>query len=87
MSVALYKLMQSTLRIEPEMCMGHSVGEYSALTAVSALSFEDAVYAVRKRGEAMQAALTSEGSAILHFNAESFLPSAPAILHMASASF
>ncbi|MCL4467584.1 MAG: ACP S-malonyltransferase [Deltaproteobacteria bacterium] len=57
MSVALYKLMQSTLRIEPEMCMGHSVGEYSALTAVSALSFEDAVYAVRKRGEAMQAAV------------------------------
>ena len=57
MSVALYKLMQSTLRIEPEMCMGHSVGEYSALTAVSALSFEDAVNAVRKRGEAMQAAV------------------------------
>ncbi len=57
MSVALYKLLQSTLRIEPEMCMGHSVGEYSALTAVSALSFEDAVYAVRKRGEAMQAAV------------------------------
>ncbi len=57
MSVALYKLMQSTLRIEPVMCMGHSVGEYSALTAVSALSFEDAVNAVRKRGEAMQAAV------------------------------
>ena len=57
MSVALYKLMQSTLRIEPEMCMGHSVGEYSALTAVSALSFEEAVNAVRKRVEAMQAAV------------------------------
>jgi [acyl-carrier-protein] S-malonyltransferase len=37
--------------------MGHSVGEYSALTAASAMDFEDAVYAVRKRGEAMQAAV------------------------------
>jgi [acyl-carrier-protein] S-malonyltransferase len=32
---------------------GHSLGEYSALAAVSSLSFEDGVRAVRKRGELM----------------------------------
>lgn len=57
MSVAVYHLVRSTINVEPVMCMGHSVGEYSALTAASALSFEDAVYAVRKRGEAMQSAV------------------------------
>ncbi len=57
MSVAVCKLIQSKIGIEPIMCMGHSVGEYSALTAASAIEFEDAVYAVRRRGEAMQAAV------------------------------
>ncbi len=57
MSVAIYKLIRSVSRIEPSMCMGHSVGEYSALAAASVVGFEDAVYAVRKRGEAMQAAV------------------------------
>lgn len=57
MSIAVYKLIVSLFKIEPSICMGHSVGEYSALTAASAISFEDAVYAVRKRGEAMQTAV------------------------------
>lgn len=57
MSVAISKLITSTYKIEPVLCMGHSVGEYSALTVSSAMDFEDAVYAVRKRGEAMQTAV------------------------------
>ncbi|MCM3587151.1 ACP S-malonyltransferase [Mesobacillus maritimus] len=36
---------------------GHSLGEYSALVAAGALSFEDGVYAVRKRGELMEKAV------------------------------
>lgn len=43
--------------IEPDYVAGHSLGEYSALVASSVLSFEDAVYAVRKRGEFMQEAV------------------------------
>jgi [acyl-carrier-protein] S-malonyltransferase len=39
-----------------ERVLGHSVGEYSALSAAGALSFEDAVKAVHYRGKFMQAA-------------------------------
>ena len=35
---------------------GHSLGEYSALTAAGALDFADAVRLVNERGDAMQAA-------------------------------
>jgi [acyl-carrier-protein] S-malonyltransferase len=40
--------------IEPTMAAGHSLGEYTALTATGSLSFEDGVNIVSIRGEAMQ---------------------------------
>ncbi|BCB03320.1 ACP S-malonyltransferase [Bacillus sp. KH172YL63] len=43
--------------IQPDYTAGHSLGEYSALVASGAIGFEDAVYAVRKRGEFMEAAV------------------------------
>lgn len=43
--------------IEANYVAGHSLGEYTALVAAGALSFEDAVYAVRKRGEFMEEAV------------------------------
>jgi [acyl-carrier-protein] S-malonyltransferase len=43
--------------INPDYTAGHSLGEYSALVASGAVSFEDAVYAVRKRGEFMEEAV------------------------------
>jgi [acyl-carrier-protein] S-malonyltransferase len=43
--------------IEADYTAGHSLGEYSALVASGALAFEDAVYAVRKRGEFMEEAV------------------------------
>ncbi|RLQ95776.1 ACP S-malonyltransferase [Falsibacillus albus] len=43
--------------IMADFAAGHSLGEYSALVAAGALSFEDGVYAVRKRGELMEEAV------------------------------
>jgi len=42
------------LGIEPTICAGHSLGEYSALIASGALGFEDGLHLVAERGEAMQ---------------------------------
>lgn len=44
------------LGIEPSFCAGHSLGEYTALTATGALSFEDGVRLVSERGAAMHEA-------------------------------
>ena len=51
-SVALFK----TLDTNPDMVAGHSLGEFSALVASGAVSFEDALRIVRRRGELMQQA-------------------------------
>ena len=40
-------------RLRPAMTAGHSLGEYSALVAAGALSFESALKLVQKRGELM----------------------------------
>jgi [acyl-carrier-protein] S-malonyltransferase len=40
-------------RIRPSMAAGHSLGEYSALVAAKALSFQSALKLVQKRGELM----------------------------------
>lgn len=46
----------------PEMVAGHSLGEFSALVASGALSFEDALVLVSKRAMAMQEACTLQPS-------------------------
>ncbi|MCO7174663.1 ACP S-malonyltransferase [Sporolactobacillus kofuensis] len=46
-----------TKGVHPDYVAGHSLGEYSALFAAGVLNFEDAVYAVRKRGLLMEAAV------------------------------
>ena len=43
--------------IRPERVAGHSLGEYSALVAAGALSLEDALRTVRRRGQYMQEAV------------------------------
>lgn len=59
--------------INADYVAGHSLGEYTALVAAGVLSFEDAVYAVKKRGEFMDEAVPSgQGAmaAILGMSAE-----------------
>ncbi|MEX0685597.1 MAG: ACP S-malonyltransferase [Balneolales bacterium] len=51
-SVALFE----SLKQKPDMAAGHSLGEFSALVASRAISFEQALTTVRKRGELMQKA-------------------------------
>jgi [acyl-carrier-protein] S-malonyltransferase len=46
----------------PDMVAGHSLGEYSALVACGALSFEDALRLVHKRAQAMQKACEMQES-------------------------
>jgi len=43
-------------KFQPDMAAGHSLGEFSALVAVGALSFEDGLVLVSKRASAMQKA-------------------------------
>jgi [acyl-carrier-protein] S-malonyltransferase len=50
-SAAVWRVLGDSL--SPSYVAGHSLGEYSALYAAGALSFEDALRAVRRRGELM----------------------------------
>ncbi|MGT2910329.1 ACP S-malonyltransferase [Streptococcus cameli] len=54
-SVAIYRLLLEE-GYQPDMVAGLSLGEYSALVAAGALSFEDAVALIAKRGELMETA-------------------------------
>ena len=55
-SVAAYRVVAEK-GLTPDFVAGHSLGEYSALVAVGALNFSDAVRLVRKRGTYMQEAV------------------------------
>ncbi|AHL71381.1 ACP S-malonyltransferase [Bacillus sp. BR_10] len=55
-SIAILKKFEES-GIKADYAAGHSLGEYTALVAAGALSFKDAVFAVRKRGELMNEAV------------------------------
>ena len=57
MSIAALRVLEAETDLRPVYVAGHSLGEYSALVAVGALAFRDAVKVVRERGRLMQQAV------------------------------
>src|SRR4030095_9022992 len=56
-AVGIYRAWRAARGPEPASVAGHSLGEYSALTAADALTLEDAVRVVRFRATVMQEAV------------------------------
>jgi [acyl-carrier-protein] S-malonyltransferase len=56
-AMAVYRAWIAAGGLAPALVAGHSLGEYSALSAAGAISLEDAVGIVRIRADAMQAAV------------------------------
>lgn len=72
-SVAIYRLLQEN-GMEPDMVAGLSLGEYAALVAAGALSFEVAVILVAKRGQFMEtAAPAGSGKMVAVLNTDAVL--------------
>ena len=72
-SIAALRVLSSETGIHPVLLAGHSLGEYSSLTAAQAMSFSDAVRTVHLRGKFMQEAVPAgEGAmaAILGLEAD-----------------
>jgi [acyl-carrier-protein] S-malonyltransferase len=61
-SIAIWQILREK-NIQVDFAAGHSLGEYSALVASEAMSFQDAVKVVRQRGKLMEAAVpTGKGT-------------------------
>src|SRR3954447_9323411 len=55
-SIAILEYFQKS-GIKADFVAGHSLGEYTALVAAGTFTFEEGVFAVRKRGEFMESAV------------------------------
>ncbi len=62
-SMAVYEILRAR-GVSPSIAAGHSLGEYAALVAAGALTLEDAVVLVRRRGLFMQEAVPAGAGAM-----------------------
>lgn len=72
-SVAAWTVLRNECAMTPDLYVGHSLGEYSALVAAGRLTLTRAAFLVRRRGEAMQKAVpegTGGMAAVLNFDEE-----------------
>lgn len=58
-SVAAYRVYMDEIGLKPDYAVGHSLGEFSALTCSGAISFPETLQIVRHRGILMQEAVTN----------------------------
>lgn len=56
-STATQRVLTQVIGVKPSVVAGHSIGEYAALVTGEVLNFQDAVRAVKTRGQAMQSAV------------------------------
>lgn len=63
-SIAILRVLEAERGLEYHIAAGHSLGEWSALVAVGALDFAEAVRLVRLRGQAMQNAVAPGSGAM-----------------------
>lgn len=59
-----YQILKQETGIKPDYMAGHSLGEYTALCAAGAMTFEEAIHLVHRRGELMQRAVPNGGGAM-----------------------
>lgn len=70
-AMAALAMVRQATTLTPDYVAGHSLGEYAAICAAGGFSFADAVRLVRRRGQAMQAAVPpGEGSMAAMLNME-----------------
>lgn len=56
-STATQRVLRHDFGVKPVAAAGHSIGEYAALVAANVIRFDEAMRAVRTRGQAMQSAV------------------------------
>ena len=64
-SAIAHRLFENELAVKPVYALGHSLGEFSALEAVGALAFTDAVSLVHQRGRWMQDACEGKAAGMM----------------------
>lgn len=62
--LATWRAYQQAGGLQPSICAGHSLGEYTALVAADALGFKDALPLVKYRAEVMQSAVPEGAGAM-----------------------